>query len=35
VRSVSFSTGQPQLSIQTADGRVLNDISPSQIRQVR
>lgn len=35
VRSVSFSTGQPLLSIQTADGRVLNDISPSQIGQVR
>jgi len=35
VRSVSFSTGQPLLSIQTADGRVLDNISPSQVGQIR
>lgn len=35
VQAISFRTGQPLLTLRTADGRVITDVSPSQIGQVR
>ena len=35
VKAVSFRSGQPMLTIETAGGQIITDISPSQIVQVR
>ena len=35
VKAISFKTGEALVTLQTADGRVITDVSPSQIAQVR
>lgn len=35
VQAISFKSGQPLVTLRTADGRVITDVSPSQIGQVR
>ena len=35
VQAVTFRSGQPLVTLRTADGRVITDVSPAQIAQVR
>lgn len=35
VQAVSFKTGQPMVTLRTADNRVITDVSTSQIGQIR